>query len=292
MAKLEIVFSMLIFGTIGIVVSHIPLPSSVIALAHSGIGALFLVALLLSSKRKPNWRAVRKNLPLLLISGAALGFNWILLFEAYRLTTVATATVCYYTAPVFIILLSPVVLKERLTPLKLVCAAAAFAGVVLISETGGGSTRGVLFGLSAAVLYCAIVLINKRIRGLPPVETTLFQLVFSAAVMLPYTSLTEDLSAIHPAGSILLLLLIAGIVHTGVAYFLYFESLKKLPAQTAAVFSYIDPVTAILLSAAVLHQPMTTRQIFGAVLILGASLLSDLWPQRRTSDLKPKKGKL
>lgn len=287
MAKLEIIFSMLIFGTIGIVVSYIPLPSSVIALARSAIGALFLVTLLLLSKRKPDWRAVRKNLPLLLISGAALGFNWILLFEAYRHTTVATATVCYYMAPVFIILLSPVVLKERLTPLKLICTTAAFAGVVLISETGGSSsTRGVLFGLSAAVLYCAIVLINKCIRGLPPVETTLFQLAFSAAVMLPYTALTENLSAIHPTGSILLLLFIAGIVHTGVAYFLYFESLKKLPAQTAAVFSYIDPVTAILLSAAVLRQPMTARQICGAALILGASLLSDLWPQRRTPAVK------
>lgn len=284
MTKAKMLLSMLIFGTIGIFVEMIPLPSSVIALARSGIGAALLALVMLEAKKPLHRDAIRQNLKFLLPSGAALGFNWILLFEAYRYTTVAVATLCYYMAPVFVILLSPVFLKEALSKKKLLCVAAALAGTALISgasaSAGGGELRGVALGLCAALLYCAIVLLNRGVKDLPATETTLCQLTVSALVMLPYVLLTQKGAALDFSGRTLLLVLLLGFVHTGLAYLLFFGAAAKLPAQTTAVLSYVDPVTAIVLSALLLNQPLRPLQIFGAFLILGSTLAGDLLTDR------------
>ena len=187
-------------------------------------------------------------------------------------------------APVFVILLSPVFLKEALSKKKLLCVAAALAGTALISgasaSAGGGELRGVALGLCAALLYCAIVLSNRGVKDLPATETTLCQLTVSALVMLPYVLLTQKGAALDLSGRTLLLVLLLGFVHTGLAYLLFFGAAAKLPAQTTAVLSYVDPVTAIILSALLLNQPLRPLQIFGAFLILGSTLAGDLLTDR------------
>ena len=281
MEKLKMIVSMVIFGTIGIFVQYTPLSSTVIACVRSVIGALFMAAVILVTGKKPNIQAIKKNWILLLLSGGALGFNWICLFEAYRYTTVAVATLCYYMAPVFVIILSPIVLKERLTALKILCTAAAVAGIILISGGGGGSAKGIALGLAAAMMYCAILLMNKKMDGIDALEKTLCQLSVSAVVMVVYTLITQDLSEIVPNTVTIVMALVLGIVHTGIAYIHFFGSVGKLPAQTSAVLSYIDPVTAIVLSALFLKQPMSAVQIGGAVLILGSMFANELLPNLR-----------
>ena len=283
MNKFKLILAMLIFGTIGIFVSKTDLPSSVIAMFRAAIGAVFIGIVMLIKRRKLNLKAIKSNIVLLLISGFALGFNWILLFEAYRYTSVAVATLCYYMAPVFIILISPLTLKEKLTLPGILCSAAAIFGAVLIlgatSESGG--FKGVIFGLIAAVIYCAIVMMNKSVKELPDEETTLLQLGISAIVMVAYVLITVDIKALEFSKTTVINVVILGVVHTGLAYLLYFGSLKKVSAQSAAVFSYIDPVTAIILSAALLNQPMSMMQIFGTVLILGATLTNEIVSWRK-----------
>lgn len=280
MAKLRLIFSMLIFGTIGIFVEKIPLSSTLIACIRASVGVLFLGIILLVRRHKMHWGMIHKNLWFLLLSGAALGFNWIFLFEAYRYTTVSVATLCYYMAPVFVILLSPLVLKARLKKTSILCTCFAVAGAVLISGADVSSKqnmKGILWGLAAAFLYCSIILLNQFIQGLPAIETTFVQLFISAAVLIPYTAIRHEFKVIEMNPKIILLLLVVGIVHTGISYLLYFSSISFVPAQTAAVFSYIDPMTAILLSAWILHQPMTGIQILGTVFILGSTLFHELW---------------
>lgn len=290
--KLSMIAAMLIFGTIGIFVSKIGLPSAVIAMFRSVIGTAFIGALLLIRRVKINTQALKRNLPLLLFSGAALGFNWIFLFESYRFAGVPVGTLCYYMAPVFVVLLSPFVLKERLTPVKLICSLAAIVGAALISGSkigDGASLKGILFGLSAAALYCGIVIANKFIREQSPAETTFFQLAVSAAVMLPYCLLTQKVALAAFDASTILSVALVGVLHTGVAYMLYFGSVQRIPAQVSAVFSYIDPITSIILSALILNQPMTAVQAVGMFLILGATLFNELAPtlsQRRTAAQK------
>ena len=284
-ATFKLTLSMVIFGTIGIFRRYIPLPSSLVAMSRGLIGMLFLLLVMLLRRGGMNRAAVRKRLGLLCLSGAAIGVNWILLFEAYNYTSVATATLCYYLAPMFVILASPLVVGERLTAKKLICVLAALLGMVFVSgvlESGGGSSdlKGVLLGLGAAVLYASVVLMNKQLGDVPAYDRTIVQLGSSAAVLLPYVLLTEDMGALTFTPGTIGLLLVVGIVHTGIAYALYFGSLMQLKAQTAAILSYIDPVVAVLLSALVLREHMSLLSGLGAVLVLGAAVVSEL-PSRR-----------
>ena len=278
-----LILSMVIFGTIGVFRRNIALPSDVIAFARGIMGSVFLI--LYQKLRGGSFflsGISRKKLALLVITGGLIGFNWILLFEAYNYTSVAVATLCYYMQPMIVLIVSPFLLKESLTAKKILCALAALAGMVLVSGIAGGTSagagriKGVLFGLFAAVLYASVVLLNKKITGVPVIEKTTIQLFSAAVCLIPYMIAQVTFTFFKLSGYGTVMLLITGIVHTGIAYVLYFGAVEKLPAQTCALFSYIDPVTAILLSAFLLHEPMGITGMIGTVLIIGAAVISEL----------------
>ena len=287
-AKLELISSMLIFGTIGIFVRYIPLPSSIIALARAVIGVLFLMLFMIIRGKKVKWKDIRNNLFLLLFSGVLIGVNWILLFESYRYTTVATATLCYYLAPVFVIVLSPFILREKITARKILCVLIALIGMFFVSgvsTSGISGIKGILYGIGAAVLYAIVVLCNQKIQDISAYDKTVTQLTASAIVLLPYVFFTENINAISISFIELGLLIVVGILHTGIAYTLYFASMKDLNAATIAIFSYIDPVVAIILSVILLRENMGITGVLGAVLILGATLFSSLLERKKTIDI-------
>ncbi|MGM9662292.1 MAG: DMT family transporter [Oscillospiraceae bacterium] len=281
-AKGQLALSMFLFGTIGVFRRGIGLPSGVIALARAAVGTVFLLLLMAARGARLSSRAVRRNLGPLCLSGALLGFNWILLFEAYRYTSVATATLCYYMAPTFVVLASPLLLREKLTRRRALCAAAAFGGMVLVSgvpETGlsgAGELKGVLLGLAAAVFYAAVVLLNRHLRDVPAYDRTVVQLGAAAAVLLPYTLLAEGWGALRLTPFSVAMLLVMGVVHTGLAYALYFGATRTLQAQTLALYSYIDPVVAVLLSALLLHERMSPLSALGAAAVLLAAAVGEL----------------
>lgn len=278
---LKLSAAMLIFGSVGIFVRYISLPSGAVAAARGVIGTLFL-AVLAAVRRQKLSSEIRKKLPLLCVSGICIGVNWILLFEAYRYTTVAAATLCYYMAPVLVIAASPIVLRERLTFGKIVCALAAVLGMVFVSGvlsdglSGGSDMKGIAFGLSAAAVYASVVLMNKRAGDIPAFDMTVVQLGSAAVVLVPYTLLTEDISSEMLSVRAVILLITVGIIHTGFAYALYFSAIKELKAQTAAIFSYIDPLVAVLLSALLLKEPLGIDIIIGGILIIGSAVISEI----------------
>lgn len=281
MSKLKFLGAMGIFGTIGIFVRYLPLSSAAVAFCRAVMGLAFLAIIMVLSGKKPDMAAIRKNLPILVISGAAMGFNWILLFQSYRYTTVATATVCYYLAPLLLLLASPLV-GEKLTVKKLLCVGAALIGLICVSGVvdnglpAWNELQGVLFGVGAAILYATVMFLNKKLSPIAAYDKTVLQLGSAAVTIFPYLLLTEGWA--FPAMTEVQwgLLILVGIVHTGVAYTLYFGSMKDLSAQSIAVFSYLDPVIAIILSALLLREPMTPANIVGTVLILGSALYSEL----------------
>ena len=281
-ARARLLTAMALFGTIGIFVRYLPLPSSVIALVRGLVGTVFLLAIRKKMGRRMFSGQVRQQLTALGLSGIAIGINWILLFESYRYTTVASATLCYYMAPVFVILFSPVLFGERLSVKKLLCVAVALGGMVLVSgaaENGlpaAGELRGLLLGLGAAVFYASVILTNKALPEVDPYDKTFVQLAAASLVLLPYVLLTQPISTLTFTPLSLLLLAVLGVVHTGFAYTLYFGAAGSLPAQTIALFSYTDPIVAIFLSALVLGEPLTPLGLLGAAMILGAALVSDL----------------
>ena len=278
-SKVQLFLSMFIFGTIGLFVRAIPLSSSVIALVRAAVGTLFLLLVMLISKKKPDRAAIGRNWKTLVLSGAAMGFNWILLFEAYRYTTVAVATLCYYFSAIIVIVASPFLLKEKLSPFKAVCALVAFIGMVMVSgvleSRASFSLTGVAFGLGAAVLYASVVLLNKRLKSISSYDTTVTQLAAAAVVLLPYVLLTERGGAVSLDGKGWTALVAVAVIHTGAAYAMYFSSLQRIKAQTVALFSYLDPVVALLLSVFVLKEPMTLLGAIGAVMVLAAMILSE-----------------
>lgn len=275
----QYLLAMTIFGTIGLFVKFIELPSTVIALSRGALGTLFLLLVLKLLKRRINTASVKSNFKHLVIAGVALGLNWIFLFEAYRLTSVATATLAYYMAPIILILLSPILLHERIPLGKWICVICALFGMSLISGVWEGSENvaldGITMGLIAACFYASVVINNKFLKGLDPYDSSIVQLAVAAIVLLPYVLFTVDFSVLKPDTTTIGLTLAVGILHTGVAYWLYFSALPKLEAARIAIFSYIDPAIAILLSVFVLMEPMTTAGVIGAILILGAALASE-----------------
>ncbi len=284
-AKGIYIIAMLIFGSIGLLVRGINLPSGQIALVRGIIGCSFLIAACPVMKQKVSWKAMKPNLLPLLLSGAAIGFNWILLFEAYKFTSIANATLSYYFAPVFIMFLSPFLLKERLTILRILCIFSAVLGMFFIMGNGGEAGKnhliGISYGLCAAVLYAGVVITNKFLRGLTGLETTLIQIGSASLVLLPYILMTQKIQLFELDQKSLILLVVVGIVHTGTAYLMYFTAIRKLTGQTIAVFSYIDPISAILLSGILFGEGLTLLQVTGGILILGATFLSEMAERRK-----------
>ena len=272
--------SMVIFGSVGVFRRWLPLPSATVAAARGIVGAAFLLALNTVRRKSLSKTDIRRNLLLLLASGAAMGANWIALFEAYRYTTVAAATLCYYMAPILVILLSPLLLGEQLTPRKILCVCAALLGMTLVSgvfDGGGfGSLRGALLGLLAAALYASVVLMNKRMHPMQGVDRAVIQLLTAGIVVLPYALLTGAVGAEAVGARAIALLAVVCIVHTGLAYAMYFGAVDHLSAHTLALLSYIDPVVAVLLSALLLRETLTLLTVLGAVLIIGAAVLGEL----------------
>ena len=272
---------MAIFGTIGVFTRLISLSSSEIAL-YRAILAVIVIALFLALSKKKVFQGIKnKTLVLLFLSGAAMGFNWILLFEAYNYTSLTAATLSYYFAPTIVLLSSPIVMKERLKKTGVLCFLLSSIGLVMVIAGGGGGRgsddlKGIFLGLGAAVLYATVILINKKIGEIDGIGRTFLQFISAIIVLTPYVSLKSgfNLIGLDPTGWLSLLVL--GIVHTGITYSVYFSSLPHLKGSEISLLSYIDPLTAMLISAFVLSEPTTLLQIAGGVLILGSTLFSEL----------------
>ncbi|MDS9998808.1 DMT family transporter [Bacillus atrophaeus] len=279
-SKIQFILSMIIFGTMGLVVRYIDLSSSETALLSSSIGCLFLIFVFIMMKKTIPWKLVKANAYILFLSGIALGGNWIFLYQSYDHTTLTNATLGYYFAPVFVMILSPFVLKEQLSVKKMVCIGVAIIGMLLIvgngiSASGTDDLLGIFFGLAAAAFYAALMLLNKFIHHMGRLEITIIQLGLTALLLLPYVFFTEGFGIFGVSGSSVPFIIILGIVNTGIGFWLFFSGMQKLKGQSIAMLSYVDPFVAILISAIILQEQMTIVQMLGGALLLGSTFVSE-----------------
>ena len=278
--KLKILISMAAFGTISVFVRNIPLTSAEVALFRAVIALICLTAFKGVKKEPLSIRALGNEAFLLFLSGAAMGFNWIFLFEAYRYTTVSVATLSYYFAPVIVMVLSAMLFRERVTRKQIICFAGATLGLILVVNpqglAGGDALKGVLFGLSAAALYATVILLNKKITRVGGIDRTMLQFAAAAAVLLPYVLLTTGIHMEHMNPTGWLCLIAVGAVHSGLCYVLYFSALRELPGQEAAILSYVDPLVAVLISLTILAEPVAPVQLVGGALILAFTLANEI----------------
>lgn len=278
--RLMLIASMTIFGTLGLFVRNISVSSGELALYRAVLAALLLTGFFVLSKQHIPLSKVKKEIPLLLASGVAMGINWILLFQAYKYTTVSAATLSYYFAPVIVTVVCPFLFREKLTVKQIICFIMSTVGLVLIigigDVHGDSNIIGILFGLGAAVFYATVILLNKFIKKVEGIHRTFLQFIAAIITLTPYVLCTSGitLDSLNNIGWINLL--IVGLVHTGITYCMYFSSLKELPGQKVAILSYIDPLVAVLISVTVLGETMTMSQVIGGVLILGFTLWNEL----------------
>ena len=278
--RLMMIFSMVIFGTLGLFVRNIPVSSGELALYRAILAALLIAVYLGITKQKNPFANIKKEVPLLLASGVAMGVNWIFLFQAYKYTTVSLATLSYYFAPVIVTVACPFLFKEKLTGKQIICFLMSTVGLVMITGIGkiGSNTDfiGILWGLGAAFFYAVVILLNKFIKGVEGIHRTFLQFLSAIVILIPYVAVTGGvtLGQLHTVGWINLL--IVGLLHTGITYCLYFSALKELPGQKAAILSYIDPLVAVVISVTVLGESMTVWQAVGGLLILGFTLWNEV----------------
>ena len=280
-----IIVAMAAFGTLGPFVRNIAVSSGELALYRAIMAALLLSGYLAVTKQPLNLKQISRELPLLLLSGMAMGINWILLFEAYKYTTVSVATLSYYFAPVLVTVACPILFREKMGTKQWICFAMSTLGIALITGIGdlsGGSSHltGILFGLGAAVLYATVILLNKFIKGVAGIQRTFLQFLAAIVILVPYVAFSGGVTLQKLDGLGWVCLLIVGLFHTGITYCLYFSALKELPGQEAAILSYIDPLVAVLISVFVLGEQMTAVQILGGGLILGFTLWNEIQPKQ------------
>jgi len=283
--RLMITLSMVVFGTIALFVKNISVSSAELALYRAVLASALIGVYLLITGNKIEISKIKRSLILLLFSGAAMGMNWILLFEAYRYTTVSAATLSYYFAPVIVTVVCPIIFHEKLTKKQVLCFVMSTVGLILITGTGGSGSGtdhiGILLGLGAAVLYATVVTVNKFIKDVDGIQRTFLQFTAAMITLFPYVAFTSGFSLSGLDGKGWLLLLTVGVFHTGITYCMYFTALRDVPGQKAAILSYIDPLVAVIISVTLLEEVMTWEQVIGGLLILGFTLWNEIGPIKR-----------
>lgn len=269
---------MFIFGTIGCFVCNISFPSAFLAACRGSIGAVFLV-IYNNLKKTEQCSLSRIQAAKLFIIGACLGLNWVFLFEAYHYTSVATATLCYYFAPLIAFAASAIFLHEKCNAVKIMLILLAVYGEILVSgifdQTLFEGNRGVIFAFIAAVLYASVIIMGRFVNDVPAVKATAIELFSAAVVLFPYSLLKGEFSQLTFDFKSVIYTLLVCVIHTGVAYSLYFSAIPHVSTSEVALFSYIDPSIAVLLSALVLREPILPDGIIGGLLILLCTFLSE-----------------
>ena len=277
------ILTLLMFGSNGVVASYIALNSYEIVFFRTLIGGLFLVAVFLITRGKIQALRDKKQFLCMLISGAAMGGNWMFLYEGYQQIGVGLATLASYFGPVIVMALSPLLFRERLVPAKVLGILAAFGGMLLVDLETLVESRfswGLICGLMAAVMYAVMIIFNKKAQGITGLENTLWQLGVSFVIVTIFMVFRQGFTLSVPQGSLLPILML-GIVNTGVGCYLYFSAIGKLPAQSVAICGYLEPLSTLVFSAVLLQEHLTPLQAGGAVLILGGAALGECWGRKK-----------
>lgn len=280
-AQVKLLSAMTLWGTMSLFVKNIELAPSTLALARAIIAVITLFILRAILRQKIDWQACRSDWRGLLISGAALGLNWTMLFSSYKYVSVSIATLCYYFAPTLIILLCALLFHEKMTHRQWLCFLISTLGLILIINVNSSTNnpdmlKGIFFGLSAAIFYAVIMLANKTIHHVGGIDRTLIQLMISILFLFPYCFMTSSLALTSLSLHNIINILILGIVYTAFAYTLFFSAISELPGQKAAIMTYIDPLVAVLTSALILHETILPMQILGGILVIGSAIISEI----------------
>ena len=280
LARIEYIIAMIIYGTCGIISKYIDVSSGFIVFSRAIIGSIIIIIYLLIRRKKIDFVAIKKNLLWLILSGACIGCNWMCLFSSYNYVSVSISSLCNYLAPALFIIAAIILFKEKISIKKIICVVVALFGIILLSGIINSNNNvnflGIILGLGAAIFYLGILVFNKFIGELDPFVKALIELMVVSVVTAPYAFISLDYTKEIFSLNNVLLLITLGIIHTGLAYILYLGSMFYLPSQSIAIFSYFEPVIAVLLSYFLLKEDLSIYGWIGGALILGSTLIYEI----------------
>ena len=282
-AFIKYISALLLFGLNGIVASYITLNSYEIVFLRTLIGSALLVALFLLGKGKFHIKAYKKDTLFIVLSGIAMGASWMFLYEAYQQIGVSLSSLLYYCGPVIVMILSPLIFREKLTVPKLLGFITVLVGIFLVNGNvtdSNSNVWGLFCGGMSAVMYFFMVTLNKQSKNISGMENSVIQLVVSFLTVAVFTGIKQRFIIDVPATAWTWILML-GIVNTGLGCYLYFSPLSKIPVQTVAVCGYLEPLSAVVFAAILLGEKMTIIQIIGAACIIGGAMIGELIRPKR-----------
>ncbi|MCI1721737.1 MAG: DMT family transporter [Lachnospiraceae bacterium] len=289
-AYTKYLFSLLLFGSNGIIAGSIRLESYQIILLRTFLGSLLLLMVCAATHSLRGVMKHKRELLFVILSGVCMGISWMFQYEAYRRIGIGITSLLYCLGPILVVILARVLFREGITLKKGVCLAAVTIGAILtggVSVRQGANAIGILCALMCAFAYAGMILLNKKNKSIAGLSNPAIQLTAAFATALLYSSvrwLANSAPSIHLSSDEWLPVLLLGLVNTGIGCYLYFSSIPKIPAQTVAVCDYIEPLSAFILAALILHESISGLQIAGAVLIVIGAAAWNIVPRPRTSD--------
>ncbi|HJJ48737.1 MAG TPA: DMT family transporter [Methanocorpusculum sp.] len=285
-AALLLTISVLITGANGIIASNTSETSSHIVFLRTLIASIFMLALFLLTRHKFTFYKSPRDFIFIAASGLSMGVSWLFLYEAYLEIGVSLATLLFYIGPIIIMVLSPFLFKEKHTVQKLIGFSMVLIGVLLvngIAVSNGAVPYGIFCGAMSAVFYSCLMIFSKKVTVMKGIENPLFQFIFSFIAVAIYVGLSGGYGfVLNVSAHDWMLLAILGIVNTGFASTLYFTSVPHVKAQTLAVISYLELLSAVIYSAIFLNENLAPLQILGAALIICGALIAELWHAKKT----------
>ena len=267
--KMMLISAMLLFGSLGVIVTTSNLMSTEITMFRGIIGGLFVLIYSKTLRSKPHQTSIKDKL-ISIVIGILIGVNWVLLFESYKYLNVSLATILYYMAPFFLIIYGLLLFKEKIMILQVVCVILAMIGVYFIMNNpqfGATQYIGIVFALVAAIIYASVVSINKHLSNIPVFEKVAIQLLSAGIFIAPYVVYQNGFSFNYTFNQWMTLLML-GIFHTGIAYTFVYVAISRLNNSTIAIMSYVDPLSAVLFAYLLLNERLDLIQWIGVAIIM------------------------
>ncbi len=278
MNRMKLALVMLIWGSLGVFTRFIPLSALNLAYLRAFIALPVLFAAMKMKKAaKAEWRLL---IPYV-ISGVLLGFGWLTLFYGFKHTSISSAVIIYNMSPVYVMILAPLVLKERISKIHIAVILFSILGLFLIvghNVSEGYGYMGMALSAVSGMLYATIVLINRKVKARVDNQTATFvQILAAMVVLLPFVLMDGSIFTIVQMDTMAVICtILLGVLHTGVAYTLYFSVYTHMKSVEIVSYSFLEPLFGILFSVIFVGETLTFPQIVGGVLILGSTYIGEV----------------
>lgn len=272
---IEIHTAVLLFGASGLFGKLISLPSTVIVAGRVIFSSIFLFILTRFLKKGVKLKE-RKHYIYLIIMGIILAIHWTTFFHSIQISTVAIGVVTFSTFPIFVTFLEPLFFGDKIKYSDIIAAAVSFLGVAMVApklNVWNNLTQGVAWGLVSGLTYAVLSMLNRKyVMEYSSLIITFYEQFITAVILIPFLIFEKP---VFRASDILLLVLL-GVVFTGVSHLLFVNSLKNIRTLTAGIVSSLEPLYGVIFATLLLGEIPTLREAAGGLIILGTTFYTTI----------------